>query len=115
MSAIRVLIIFLLVLLSVPAKSDVSTVVLGSGSASCNTWSGDRQRNQSNSQLNQAWVLGYVTAYNFHKPTQDSMTKPMEPRQIMLWIDNYCDANPEKNIADAAKALIEELTGRGEK
>ena len=88
-------------------------MILGSGTASCGTWSGDRQRNQSLSQLNQAWVLGYVSAYNIHKPAQNRMTKPMDTHQIILWIDDYCDANPEKNISDAAKALIEELTGRG--
>jgi hypothetical protein len=89
--------------------------ILGSGAASCGTWSADRQRNEARSQLNQAWVLGYVTGYNIYKSTQDSVTKPMDTRAMMLWIDNYCDANPDRDIADAAKALIDELTGRAEK
>lgn len=92
-----------------------ATVILGSGAASCGTWTGDRQRNEARSQLNQAWVLGYVTAYNLYKPDQQGMVKPMDSRAMMLWIDNYCDANPTQDISDAAKALIEELTGRAEK
>jgi hypothetical protein len=89
-----------------------ATIILGPGAASCGTWSGDRQRNEARSQLNQAWVLGFVTGYSLYKPPQQSLPKPMDSRSMMLWIDNYCDANPEKDISDAAKALIEELTGR---
>jgi hypothetical protein len=86
--------------------------VLGPGGASCVTWSQDRQRNEAQSQLSQAWVLGFITGYIIYKPPQRTMPKPMDSRSMMLRIDNYCDANPEKDIADAAKALIEELTGR---
>jgi hypothetical protein len=92
-----------------------ATSILGSGGASCGTWTADRQRNESKSQLNQAWVLGYVSGYNVHKSSDDGMTKPMDTRSMMLWIDNWCDANPTRDIADAAKALIEELTGRAER
>jgi len=87
-------------------------IVLGPGGSSCGTWARDRQQNQAGSQLNQAWVLGYVTAYGIHKPQEDSLPKAMDSRTMMNWIDNFCDANPDKDIADAAKALIEELTGR---
>jgi hypothetical protein len=112
MSSIRAALIIALVLIS-PASRAMT--ILGSGAASCGTWSADRQRNEARSQLNQAWVLGYVTGYNIYKSTQDSVTKPMDTRAMMLWIDNYCDANPDRDIADAAKALIDELTGRAEK
>ena len=91
-----------------------ATVIMGPGGASCGTWASDRQRDQSRSQLNQAWVLGYVTAYNLYKPPQEGMAKPVDSRGIMLWIDNYCDANPQKDISDAARALIESLTERGQ-
>jgi len=112
MNAIRAL--FVIVFIVLIASGSRASVILGPGTASCETWSADRQRNQTFSQLNQAWVLGYVTAYNIHKPVESSMTKPIDNRQIMLWIDNYCDANPDKTISDAAKALIEELTGRAQ-
>ncbi len=91
-----------------------AAVVLGPGSASCVTWNGDRQRNESHSQLNQSWVLGFVTAYNLYKPvSQGGSLKPMDSRAMMVWIDNYCDANPLKDIFDAAQALIEDMEGRG--
>ena len=112
MSAIRAVVLSGLVLVSPVANA---TTILGSGGASCVTWSGDRQRNESKSQLNQAWVLGYVTGYNIHRSSQDGTTKPMDSRTMMLWIDNYCDANPARDISDAAKALVEELTGRAER
>ena len=111
MSSMRAALVFTLVLFS----SATNATILGSGAASCGTWTGDRQRNEARSQLNQAWVLGYVTGYNVYKSAQENVTKPMDTRAMMLWIDNYCDANPSRDIADAAKALIDELTDRAEK
>ncbi|HXF87012.1 MAG TPA: hypothetical protein VNK48_01495 [Xanthobacteraceae bacterium] len=101
--------IFVVGAISVASFAEAS--VLGPGGASCVTWSQDRQRNEAHSQLNQAWVLGFVTGYIVYKPPQRLSPRPMDSRSMMLWIDNYCDANQEKDIADAAKALIEELTG----
>ena len=109
MNAIRAVFVFALVLASSMTEA---TVIIGSGGASCGTWTGDRQRNESRSQINQAWVLGFVAGYTIYKPPQDSMPKPVDARSVMLWIDNYCDANPNMDISDAAKALIEDLTGR---
>jgi hypothetical protein len=103
--------IFVIGLVSVSTLTQ-ATMVLGPGGASCGTWAGDRQRNEARSQLNQAWVQGFVTAYDVYKPPQELTPKPMDPRSMVAWIDNYCDANPDKDIFDAAKALIEELTGR---
>ena len=88
-----------------------ASLILGPGAASCGTWIADRQRNEARSVLNQSWVQGYVTAYNVYK-SEDGTPKPMDSRAMMVWIDNYCDANPQKDISDAAKALIEDLTGR---
>ncbi len=110
MKTVRIVSIVGLLLFSLVADA---AIVLGPGSASCVTWNGDRRRNESHSQLNQAWVLGFVTAYNLYRPaSQDGSLKPMDSRSMMVWIDNYCDANPLKDIFDAAQALIEDLGGR---
>lgn len=111
MNVIRALIIAGVVFCSPMSEA---SVILGSGGASCGTWNADRQRNEARSQLNQAWVLGFVTAYNQYKPLHESMSKPMDSKSMMIWIDNYCDAHPQMDISDAAKALIEDLTGRGQ-
>jgi hypothetical protein len=109
MKAYRAAIMIALALMSPPAEAKM---ILGPGAASCITWTGDRQRNEARSQLNQAWVLGFVTGYIVYRPPQLMSPKPMDSRAMMLWIDNYCDANESKDISDAAKALIEDLTGR---
>ena len=111
MNTFRAIFIAGLLLFSFAADAGI---VLGPGSASCVTWNADRQRNEAHSQLNQSWVLGFVTAYNLYKPaSQDSSPKPMDSRGMMAWIDNYCDANPLKDIFDAAQALVEDMEGRG--
>ena len=108
MNAVRTISIVGLLVFSTLTEA---TVILGPGGASCGTWSGDRQRNEARSQLNQAWVQGFVTAYNVYRP-QDSTAKPMDSRAMVAWVDNYCDANPLKDISDAAKALVEDPDGR---
>ena len=108
MNAIRA--VFILALICIPTVTEA--MVFGSGATSCVTWSADRQRNEAKSQLSQAWVLGYVTAYVVYKSPNQSMPKPMDSRGMMIWIDNFCDAHPEKDVSDAAKALVEDLTGR---
>jgi hypothetical protein len=109
MNAIRAVFIAGLVCLSTAAEA---TPILGSGAASCGTWNADRQRNQTLSQQSQAWVLGFVTAYNVYKRSTSNMSIPSDTRRLMVWVDNYCDANPLKDIVDAAKALIDEFEGR---
>jgi len=109
MKAIRAAFVFALVFAA--SRADATTII-GSGGASCGTWTSDRQRNEARSQINQAWVLGFLAGYTIYKPPQDSMPKPTDARAVMLWVDNYCDANPTMDISDAAKALIEDLTGR---
>ncbi len=89
-----------------------ATPILGSGAASCGTWNADRQRNQPLSQQSQAWVLGFVTAYNVYQRSAGNMSIPTDTRRLMVWVDNYCDANPLKDIVDAAKTLIDEYEGR---
>jgi len=108
MNTVRTAVVIGLSLFSVAAGA---SLILGPGAASCGTWIGDRQRNEARSQLNQSWVLGFITAYSVYKP-EDGTPKPMDSRAMMVWIDNYCDANPQKDISDAAKALIDDLTGR---
>jgi hypothetical protein len=111
MNPFRAIAVIGLLLLSLTADA---AIVLGPGSASCVTWNGDRRRNESHSQLNQSWVLGFVTAYNLYRPaSQDGSPRPMDSRAMMVWIDNYCDANPLKDIFDAAQALVEDMEGRG--
>jgi hypothetical protein len=107
MNALRATLIVGLALLALPTEAKM---VLGPGAVSCVTWSADRQRNEARSQLNQSWVLGFVTGYIVYRPPQLMSPKPMDSRAMMLWIDNFCDAYQEKDIYDAAKALIEELT-----
>jgi hypothetical protein len=109
MKAIRAVFAAGLVGLSTVAEA---TPILGSGAASCGTWNADRQRNQTLSQQSQAWVLGFLTAYNLYKPSTGNVSIPTDTRKLMIWIDNYCDANPLKDIVDAAKALIDEFEGR---
>lgn len=111
MNTVRAVFIFGFLVISLAADA---TVVLGPGAASCGTWAADRQRNEARSVLNQAWVQGFVTAYNVYGPTRDGMSRPMEPRALIVWVDNYCDANPQKDIYDAARALVEDPDGRAQ-
>jgi hypothetical protein len=101
--------VFAFVFLSVAALAEAAPV-LGSGGVSCVTWSADRQRNQTLSQQSQAWILGFLSGYNFYGTSNGNLTVPTDTRRLMLWVDNFCDTYPHKDIIDAAKALVDEFS-----
>ena len=55
------------------------------------------------------WVAGYITAYNGWIPDTYSIAGSSDIESIMLWLDNYCGANPVNSITVAMEHLIAEL------
>jgi hypothetical protein len=106
--------IFLAELLLVVSVSAKAAMILGPGITSCGTWAQERRdRAQSNSLMNEAWVLGYLSAYNTYGPKATGhVSKGTDANGLLAWIDNYCSANPLKEIFDATEALILELEKR---
>jgi hypothetical protein len=82
--------------------------VLGSGVSSCGTWLQTRRSGPGASIDLRSWVLGYATRANY----DESVTTKIDSEGLWAWIDNYCRANPLKQIVDAAEGLAAELQKR---
>lgn len=78
------------------------------GVASCGTWI--QEQKADDSHISQLWLLGFMSglATGLEK---DLLNKTDSP-SIFLWMDNYCKANPLKDVYDGGVALSFELTKR---
>jgi hypothetical protein len=54
------------------------------------------------------WIVGYMSGANTD-PSYPDVLLGKDLAGLIGWIDNYCRANPLKNIASAASSLIIEL------
>ncbi len=57
----------------------------------------------------QAWVAGYITAYNRQTPDTVSLVGGFDLNSAMSWLQNYCRAHPLSNLSGAMEALTVEL------
>jgi hypothetical protein len=78
------------------------------GYSDCGDWV------HNNYVTDKGWLLGYLSAMNsvqmgFKMP--DTL-KGVTGEQILLWMDNYCKANPLSTLQDGAMKLNNELVQR---
>jgi hypothetical protein len=79
--------VFLAVFLPSTGAGAQQVVILGSGNNSCGTWMEARRENGYGSLVHQAWVTGYVTAYNNYAVDQDgNVTAGTDADGLMSWI-----------------------------
>lgn len=76
------------------------------GAPDCGQWIA------TNRGSDRVWLLGYLSAKNgdwTHETKKDVLEQLNSADQIVLWMDNYCKANPLKNVATGAEILFLEL------
>ena len=87
---------------------------LGVGNLECGLWTQARQSGDVFAvwwkTLILGWVQGFLTAYNVYGPHMFDVTSGAAADAVAEWTDNYCVQHPHDNIADAAEALIGELS-----
>src|SRR4051794_31485641 len=86
--------------------------VLGVGTVTCAEWTKEAKQALAKSQ-NQAWLLGYLTAFNRFGTDQtgDVMGKTSN-KEALEWFDQYCVEHTTDSVNRAAGALILELERR---
>jgi hypothetical protein len=55
------------------------------------------------------WLAGYVTAYNAATPGTYNILGSNDLKSATLWLYNWCKANPQRSLAEAAEALTIDL------
>ena len=91
-----------------------ASVVEIKGSRSCSKWMEEKRMANSAQEMNKipvlitrSWFLGYLSGRadasgrNFLKGTDSD--------SIFLWLDNYCHANPDKDLDQGGIDLAREL------
>lgn len=82
------------------------------GARSCGVYLGDRAKNNLDETADEAWVAGYITAFDAFVPDTFNILGNTDLQSVMVWLDNYCKAHPLRNLADAMSDLTAVLYPR---
>jgi hypothetical protein len=87
--------------------------VIGYGGQTCGKWTQDRNRDGLDARLDEAWLLGFISARNGLSEAGFDITRNVDNAGLFAWVDNYCGVHPIVLIADAADRLVLYLEKRG--
>lgn len=84
------------------------------GSRSCSKWMEEKRAANSAREMNKipilitkSWFLGYLSGRA--DESGKNFLKGTDSESIFLWLDNYCRANPNKNLDNGGIDLAREL------
>ena len=77
------------------------------GAPSCGDWVTDHREKGILFIGDTNWLMGFLSgiAYSSHQ----DFIKETTNESLYLWVDNFCQANPHKNLGDAGNALAKKL------
>ena len=102
-------VLVLIVLTFILSASDAAGFTrLGAGTASCGAWAAFRREGSGSVRAlsSEQWVLGFIDGITEESGGTLDPFNGVEAENVWEWIDNYCQANPLKSIAEAASAFI---------
>ena len=88
-----------------PASADYT--IMGAGLASCGTWTQDRKNRTIDEKQIEQWVLGFLSGVGYTGGTKYNPLNGLDAPAILVWVDNYCLANPLKPLSQAAYSFID--------
>ena len=77
------------------------------GTMSCGVWVKDRQEKGWPMTANIAWLVGYLSG--LASGSAKDILRTTDGESVLLWVDNYCQKNPLKDVDDAGFDLFLEL------
>jgi hypothetical protein len=83
-------------------------VVLGYGVQSCGAYV--TERSGGNDNPFRGWLTGYLTRYNYAVGHTYNMLGSTDLDGALLWLENYCRANPLDDFEIATRKLIAALS-----
>jgi hypothetical protein len=102
---IRLAVAAMILLVGVGDANALTTV----GDRSCGQWEGRAQNGYAKLAI-ESWLMGFLTGLAVGTD-KDVLAVP-DGASLMLWMDNYCRANPLDTIGTGGKALYLELLAR---
>jgi hypothetical protein len=79
------------------------------GAVSCASFLREFEAKSWEQVVSQGWLAGYITAFNYQTPKTYQILGNSDLLGAELWVKNFCEKNPLKNIAVAAGVLMIEL------
>jgi hypothetical protein len=76
---------------------------LGAGTVSCEAWTAARQHRTGWYDMAE-WVLGFLSGVGY--TGRAAPLQGWDAHAVAAWMDNYCRANPLKNLDAAAEAFV---------
>ncbi len=112
----RALLELVIVVATVSGASAGGKYIYGAGTISCAEWLNYRSTgNNPNSYQVQAWVDGFLSAYNLADDEHaDFLISAPKAVASYAWIDNYCGPKPLDEVIQAVVALKKELQSRSQ-
>jgi len=108
---LAVILIMALSLVSVDVSSDWA--VKGEGNFSCPDYVSAKQSNTAKLYSSISWVQGFISGMNYQdaldRDADSFIGQELLAASMVSWIENYCRANPQDYLSDAAEALVVEL------
>jgi len=77
---------------------------------SCGEWVVNREKSTTLALGNSAWLLGYLSGIAVNSKTD--FLAGNENSSLYKWMDNYCRANPLRNLSAGGNALAAELAAK---
>ena len=75
---------------------------------SCGEWVVHREKSDTLALGNASWLLGYLSGMAVG--SGKDFLSATDNASIFKWMDNYCRANPLRNVSDGGNALAAELS-----
>jgi hypothetical protein len=96
-----------------PATQDAAWTY-GEGIRSCGEWTSDHREESHGYYTKLSWLGGFLSGLNvsYRITGVSNILEGTDLHGAVGWIDNYCVANPLKNISTAAGALALEILQR---
>jgi hypothetical protein len=69
-------------------------------------------KNAAEVQKAEAWIGGYITAYNRQTPDTLSILGDGDLKVAMRWVSKWCEANPKSSMGAAMLALTHDFHPR---
>ena len=67
-----------------------------------------RKNNKFDELRSVSWLMGLMTGFNSSQ-SQKNPIQNVSAKQMELWMDNYCKANPLKTVFNGGQILMMEL------
>ncbi|MEM7171891.1 MAG: hypothetical protein AAF530_17100 [Pseudomonadota bacterium] len=96
------------------AAQDADDKIFGYGTRGCFSWIEYENMQAAEFFFASQWLHGFVTGAAIWNEDIRPALVTQKGSDLEGWVSNYCSANPEQSIADAADQLVRDLINQSD-